>query len=445
MLFNCCRVIFAAMRIHRLRTFLFVLVVAIVAQAADRITDLRPTVILISIDGFRPDYLGSGTPNLNSLVERGVRAKWLIPSFPTKTFPNHYTIVTGLYPEHHGIIANNIWDDAIGAKFKTTDREQVQNSKWWGGEPIWVTAEKQGLLTAPLDWPGSEAAIEDTRPKYWEQFNEKVAAEDRVAKLLTYLDKPSPERPRFLTLYMNEVDDAGHDFGPASPEVSEAVAKVDAAVGTLLAGLRERGIEDQVNIIVVSDHGMAPTSRKRLIELDRYLDLKTVRVTDWGPPIALNALNGNNVALQEELKRVPHARVYMTANVPARLHYSDSSRIMPVLLLPDEGWTINSHDWVEKHPKFEHGGQHGYDNNAKSMRATFIAAGPAFASHATLEPFSNVHIYSLMAYLLNLKPAETDGSINVFKSVLVKSTEAPRRIERAPWRKERIEVAGLSH
>jgi predicted AlkP superfamily pyrophosphatase or phosphodiesterase len=432
------------MRRHRLHFFASVLLLAIAAQAADRISDLRSTVILVSIDGFRPDYLGSDTPNLNSLVERGVRAKWLIPSFPTKTFPNHYTIVTGLYPAHHGIIGNNIWDDVIGAKFTPTNREQLQNSKWWGGEPIWVTAEKQGVLTAPLDWPGSEAEIEDTRPSYWQEFSAKPTAEERVAKALPYLDKDAPQRPRLITIYMNEVDEAGHDFGPGSPEVKQAVSKVDAAIGNLLAGLRERGIEDQANIIVVSDHGMAPTSRRKEVELDKYVDLKTVDVVDWGPPISVRALDGNNAALFEKLKRVSHAKAYLATDVPARLHYSDSPRIMPVILLPDEGWTINSREYFEKHPKFEHGGQHGYDNEAKSMRATFIAAGPAFASHVTLSPLANVHVYSLMAYLLNLRPAETDGSINVFKSVLVKSTEGPRRIERAPWRGERVEVAVAS-
>ncbi|HVZ17232.1 MAG TPA: ectonucleotide pyrophosphatase/phosphodiesterase [Terriglobales bacterium] len=433
------------MRTRLTRTLILILLVAVAASAADRITDLRSTVLLVSIDGFRPDYLGDNTPNLDSLADRGVRAKWMIPSFPTKTFPNHYTIVTGLYPEHHGIVANNIWDDTMGLKFAVKDREQLKNSKWWGGEPIWVTAEKQGVVTAPLDWPGSEAAIEDKHPTYYREFDSKMSAEERVTQLLPYFDKPSPERPRFLTLYMDEVDEAGHDFGPGSSEVKEAVAKVDAALGKLLSGLRERGIEDQVNIIVVSDHGMAPTSRKKLVQLDDYVDLKTVMIADWGPPIALRALDGNNAGLLEKLKRIPHAHAYASADLPARLHYSDSPRIMPVLLLPEEGWTINSRDWVEKHPKFEHGGQHGYDNQDKSMRATFIAAGPAFASHATLAPFANVHVYSLMAYLLNLHPVKTDGSINVFESVLVKSTEGPKRIERAPWRGERLEVASVSH
>jgi predicted AlkP superfamily pyrophosphatase or phosphodiesterase len=432
---------------HRVsrRVALFALFVcAIFCNAADRITDLRPTVLLISLDGFRPDYLGSGTPNLNALAARGVRAKWLIPSFPTKTFPNHYTIVTGLYPAHTGIIANNMVDPNINSKFTPTDRQQMQNPAWWGGEPIWITAEKQGLETAALDWPGSEAAIENTHATYWREFDPKLTASDRVQKLLPYFDKPIAQRPRFLTLYMDEVDEAGHAAGPDSHEVREAVTKVDKAIGELIAGLRERGIDDQVNIIVISDHGMAPTSRKRLIVLDDYVDLKSVSVADWGPPVALRALDGTNAALADKLKSVPHAHAYLASQLPARFHYTDSPRIMPVLLLADEGWTISSRGYVDSHPEWTHGGQHGYDNDLKSMRATFIAAGPAFSQHAILPPFSNVHIYSLMAYLLNLRPAETDGSINVFKSVLVKRSEAPRHVERAPWRHQ-DELAGLTY
>jgi predicted AlkP superfamily pyrophosphatase or phosphodiesterase len=425
----------------RIRAIVLVLFLVTGAIAADRIADLRPTVILVSIDGFRADYLGTETPNLNSLAERGVHAKWLIPSFPTKTFPNHYTIVTGLYPAHHGIVANSIWDESIDAKFTSSDRSQVQNSKWWGGEPIWATAEKQGLRCAPLDWPGSEAEIKETRPSYWQEFDSKRTADERVATLLPFLDKPAPDRPRFLTLYMSEVDEAGHNFGPRSPQVHEALAKVDSAFGKLLAGLRERGIEDQVNIIVVSDHGMSSTSRKKLIFLDDYIDLKEVRIADWGPPIALNAIDGNNAALVDKLRHLRHAKVYLSADLPRRWHYVDSPRIQPVIVMPDDEWTMNSHEYMDKHADFQHGGQHGYDNELKSMRALFIAAGPSF-NHAAMKPFSNVHIYSLLAALLNVHPAETDGSLDVFRNVLIRrgETEVPRPA-RAPWRKERDEVA----
>ena len=434
------------MRFQRARG-LFVLVLCLVtwANAADKVADLRPTVILISLDGFRPDYIGSDSPNLEALMKRGVHAKWLIPSFPTKTFPNHYTIATGLYPAHHGIIANSFYDPTFQARFSPSNREEVTNARWWGGEPIWVTAEKQGVRTAPVFWPGSEAPIENIRPSYYEEFNDKRPDDERVQKLLTLFDLPASERPRFLTLYLSDVDHAGHDFGPGTPEVKSAVGKVDTAVGQLLTGLRARSIEDQVNIIVVSDHGMAATSRDRVIVLDDYLDLKTVDASDWGPVVSIRARDGNNAAVMAKLARLKHAQAYFAADVPARWHYSDSPRIQPILVVAQSGWLLESRDYMDKHPDFHRGGNHGYDNADKSMHALFIAAGPAFATHATLPPFSNVHIYSLMAYLLNLRPAETDGSINVFKDVLVKQGDrVPPHPERAPWRKERDQDAALS-
>jgi predicted AlkP superfamily pyrophosphatase or phosphodiesterase len=235
-----------------------------------------------------------------------------------------------------------------------------------------------------------------------------------------------------LTLYLSNVDHAGHDYGPGTPEVAAAVSKVDRAVGKLLAGLKDLGIEDQVNIIVVSDHGMAQTSRKRVDILDNYVDLKTVDVIDYGPVVSLRALDGNNAAVFAKLKHIPHVHAYQAADVPARWHYSDSPRIMPILLVCDSGWLLQSRDFVAKHPDFQHGGNHGYDNRDKSMRATFLAAGPAFTTHAVLQPFPNVDVYSLLAYILNLHPAQTDGTINVFKLVLVNRSGGSRRTERAP-------------
>ena len=436
----------SAIPMHLKRTrALVVLVLCLItwANAAEKISDLRPTIVLVSIDGFRPDYLSSRTPNLDALENRGTHAKWLIASFPTKTFPNHYTIVTGLYPAHHGIIGNTFWDPAFQAKFSMSNREAVADARWWGGEPIWVTAEKQGVRTAPVFWPGSEAAIEGVRPSYYDAFDDRRPDDVRVEKLLSLLDLPAAERPRFLTLYFSDVDHAGHDFGPGSKEVKAAVEKVDGEIGKLVSGLRERGVLDQVNLIVVSDHGMAATSRKRTIVLDNYVDLKTVDVTDWGPVVSIRAKDGNNATVIEKLQHVKHAQAYLAADVPARWHYSDSPRIQPILLAAQDGWLVESRDYLDKHPEFQHGGNHGYDNAAKDMRATFIAAGPAFASHTTMAPFANVNIYSLLAYLLNLRPAETDGSINVFKDVLVKRTEAPPRMEKAPWRKERNQDARL--
>ncbi|MGA1998764.1 MAG: ectonucleotide pyrophosphatase/phosphodiesterase [Terriglobales bacterium] len=417
---------------RKLRAYV-VLVLLLLASnvfAAD-VRDLKPTVILISIDGFRYDYFGKApTPNLDSLIARGVRARYMVPSFPTKTFPNHYTLVTGLYPAHHGIIANTMWDDALHATFKMSDRKQVQDARWWGGEPIWVTAQKAGQKTAPMYWPGSEAAIEGLIPTYWEAWDEKnkTTFEYRVSKVLSWLDLPAPERPTFLTLYFENVDQAGHDFGPDSPQLHAAMERVDQAIGLLLQGLAARRIEDQVNIVVVSDHGMAACSRQRLIMLDDYVDPSNVIVVDTSPVLAAKAKDGNNAALVAKLKLVPHLTVYTPDTVPQRLYYTGNPRITPVIAVADVGWKITSHDYVAKHPDNKYGGDHGYDNAAPEMRAIFVAAGPAFKPHRSLPGFPNVDVYPLLAYLLNVAPASNDGDLRVFKPVLRPKTATGRRL-----------------
>jgi predicted AlkP superfamily pyrophosphatase or phosphodiesterase len=428
------------MRIYRsLVVVCLLLVLVSSAFAAERITNLRPTVILVSIDGFRPDYLNKvETPNLHSIMARGTHAKYMIPSFPTKTFPNHYTIVTGLYPAHHGIVANNIYDPDMNARFKTSDRAAVTDARWWGGEPIWVTAEKQGVRTAPLLWPGALAKEEGVEPAYNMEWNDKLPNEERIAKLVSLLDLPVSDRPQFLTLYFDLVDHAGHDFGPTSPEVRQAVEAADKGIGELLAALRERGIEEQVNLIVVSDHGMSPVSAKRNVVLDDYLDMQSVEVVDVSPVLALRPKDGNVEALYEKVKHVPHAKAYLATNTPQRWHFSDNHRITPVILVADDEWSLNSREWLKTHQV--KGGAHGYDNESKNMRALFIAAGPAFLT-GTMKPFANIHVYSLLAYLLSLTPAKTDGSLDVFRPVLAERSSEPVKKVLAPWQKEWDEVA----
>jgi predicted AlkP superfamily pyrophosphatase or phosphodiesterase len=427
------------MRIRPTRT-LFVLlawVIAIAASAAERITDLRPTVLLISIDGCRYDYLDKiDTPNLHSLIERGTRAKWMIPSFPTKTYPNHYTIVTGLYPAHHGMVANNMYDPIMNARFTMKDAD---DARWWGGEPIWVTAEKQGVHAAPLLWPGALAKEEGVESSFQMAWREGISIQQRVAKVAEVLDQPVSNRPQLITMYFDMVDDAGHHNGPMSPQVVTALQQVDDGVGQILKVLHDRGIEDQVNIIVVSDHGMSPISAKKVVYLDKYLDPKTVDIVDASPVLALRPKDGNARALYEELKNIKHGKAYLAENVPERWHYSGNRRIQPVMVMADDNWTINTREYFAKHEV--EAGNHGFDNKTKNMRAIFLAAGPAF-QHGEMKPFPNVDVYSLMAYVLNLQPVKNDGSLDPFQSVLVqRSDRNPTRKMRAPWQKEWDEVA----
>lgn len=390
------------------------------------IKDLRPTVILISLDGFRFDYLEKyEPPNLKSLAREGVQAKWMIPSFPTKTFPNHYTIATGLYPQNHGIVENNVFDKGFNATFTMGNRAEVQNSRWWFGEPIWITAEKQGQSAAPLFWPGSEAEIAGARPTYWKPYDGKMTSEARVDTVLSWLDLPPGERPTFLSLYFSDVDSAGHDFSPDAVETRDAVIKVDSDLGRLIDGLKARGIFAQVNLIIVSDHGMATQDPNNVIILDELFDTNLAEKVLWTSEIvSVFPKPGKEDAIYETLqgKLPPQAKVYRKAEMAARFHYSNSPRIASLLVLPEEGWTLSTRERFDemKSRNRQNGmrGGHGYDNELQSMRAIFIAHGSAFKKGTVIEPFENVQVYNVMTRILGLTPAPNDGNDSVAKEAL---------------------------
>jgi len=383
---------------------------------------LAPTVILVSFDGWRADYRSRATlPNLERLIARGVRADYMRPSFPSKTFPNHYTIVTGLYPGHHGIVANNIWDAPTGRLFTLARRQEVQDPMWWGGEPIWATAGRAGQRTATMFWPGSEAPIGGRRPTYWAPYDEKVPGSARVAKVLEWLDLPTDQRPTFLSLYFEETDSAGH-AGPDLPAVPEALRKSDAWLGELLDGIERRGLTGLVNVVVVSDHGMAATSLDRVVLLDDYISLEDVRIVDINPTLGLVPRAGKEETVYLALKSAnPHLRVYRKNETPAHWHYRDHPRIPPIVGVADEGWQIMTRATVAAMKASGQGqtsGQHGYDPEVPSMRAIFVGAGPAFRQGAVVKPFENVSVYNVLCRILGLTPAPNDGDPAVVPQVL---------------------------
>ena len=406
---------------------LFLLAANPAAFAQSRpITDLQPTVILISIDGFRSDYLDKyQPPNLRRLAREGVRARWMTPSFPSKTFPNHYAIATGLYPQNNGIVENNIYDPATHVTFTMDNRKEVANGRWWLGEPIWITAERQGQRAAPMFFPGSEAEIAGVRPTFWKPYDGKVANEARVDMALGWLDLPARQRPTLLTLYFSDVDSAGHDFSPEAPEVKQAVFKVDRAIGHLLAGLKARGIYSQVNLIIVSDHGMATQETNHFIFVDKLFDAGLAEKVLWtGEIVGIWPKGGKEDEIYNALKAglPPQAKVYRKRDVPARFHYSDSPRIPPLLVLPDEGWVLTNQQryaTMKEKGELQHArGGHGYDNQLSSMRALFIAHGEAIKRDKVIGPFENVQVYDLMCAILKLKPAPNDGNMELAKEVL---------------------------
>ena len=410
------------MRFRLLLVLLLAVWVAGCASAPARVatSHARQPLLLISIDAFRADYIRRGiTPTLSALAADGVRAEALQSAVPTLTFPNHYTLVTGLYPDHHGIVNNTMYDSILG-HFSLGNRKAVDDGRWWDeGEPIWATADQQGLKTATMFWPGSGAEIHGHRPDHWLPFNGKLSPDQRVDQALQWLDLPVAQRPGFVTLYFDDVDHAGHDYGPETPEVNAALRKVDTAIGRLVAGLKARGLYARMNIIVVSDHGMAATPRGQAVLMDKHIDLDDVRVVSMGILAGFIPKPGHRAEVATKLLQ-PHAhmRCWSKADIPTRLHYGSNPRIPPLVCLANVGWQISSSDYVAKRKKPMSLGEHGYDNASPLMRALFIAHSPAFRDGLVVPKFPNVDVYPLMTHLLGIRPAANDGDYRAVEDML---------------------------
>lgn len=367
----------------------------------------RPLVILVSVDGLRADYLDRGvTPNIAALAAAGVRGA-MRPSFPSLTFPNHYTLVTGLRPDDHGIVGNTMFDSDIpGVRFSLGNHDAVVDRRWWDeAEPIWVTAEKAGLRTGTMFWPGSEAEIHGVRPTRWQAFDGKLPAAARVDVLFGWLDDPAPIRPVFLTLYFDDVDHAGHEAGPDGAAVNTALVTVDRAIRRLVRGLKDRGIA--ANIILVADHGMAATSPARVIPMAALAPATTYRLVTAGPYAGLDPLAGQDTALATALLHPhAHAECWRRQDIPKRFEYGRNPRVPAFLCLAETGWLILPDDA----PPPVAGGAHGYDNAAPEMLATFIASGPTIKPGAALPVFDNVDVYPLVMALIGVSALPSDGS-----------------------------------
>jgi len=387
------------------------------------IKDLKPTVILISLDGFRYDYIDKySSPTLNKLAKGGVRAKWMIPSFPTKTFPNHYAIATGLYPEHNGIVENNIWD--FDVVFGLDKREEVQNPRWWLGEPIWVTAEKQGQRAGAFFFPGTEAEIGGVRPTFWNQYDGKVPNETRVDTVLGWLDLPKEKRPTIYTLYFSDTDDAGHGYSPDSEETRKAVEKVDGDIKRLMDGLKTRKIESKVNIIIVADHGMATVDQRNVVIMDDLINLDdTERYLTTGEIWQIFPKPGKEESILAALQKPGlHTTCWAKNQIPSRLNYQDGPRIAPIVCSSDLGWIMTTRERNETMKKRDSylrpHGAHGYDNRYQEMQGTFIAHGRAFKRGYVAKPFPHVDVYHSSCKILRLKPAKNDGNLRRVRAML---------------------------
>lgn len=393
------------------------------------------TVIMIGIDGLRADAIDrTDAPTLNMLARGGVRARGMRPAMPSKTFTNFYSLATGLHPAHHGLVSNYPYDRKMGRTFsRATD---TSDPAWWGGEPIWVTAEKQGVKAATYFWVGSEVAIDGIQPTFWKPFQQDKDYSERVNEVLGWLNLPEAERPRLVTLYFSAVDTALHDEGVGSDAETEAIKKVDSHIADLIAGLKARAMYDNTNIIIVSDHGMVNLSDRKIINLDPIVDLSPFIIPDWnksyGPAYApfLN-LYGNSEDIDQVAHKLagkhPNLRVLRRGNFPDNYHFDHPDRGPDLMILADPGWTVYASEdgsppkslWDIPVPV----ATHGYDNADPLMAATFIASGPAFKAGITVGTFDNVEVYGILACALNIIPAKTDGDIRNVQGMMKRACD----------------------
>ncbi|KAI1206670.1 ectonucleotide pyrophosphatase/phosphodiesterase family member 3 [Annulohypoxylon truncatum] len=396
-----------------------------------------PTTLIISLDGFRADFLNRGlTPRLNSFIKEGVSPLYMTPSFPSVTFPNHYTLATGLYPESHGVVGNTFWDPDLEGEFYYTDPDKSLDPKWWAGEPFWVTAEQQGVRTAVHMWPGSEAHIMGVEPSFLDKYNGKEKLNNKVDRILEFLDKPGVEtpdadpndiRPQIIAAYVPNVDADGHRYGPNSTRIRSTIHSVDKMLNRLFHGLEKRNLTDIVNVIIVSDHGMATTDVSRMIQIEDLVDIEKVEHLDGWPLVGIRPKNPDDLQLlyeqaAEKVKSNPNFEVYLRdKDMPERYHFSNNKRIAPLWIIPKTGWAIVKREEFDiqeakaKNRVYHPRGLHGYDHEHPLMRAIFVARGPAFPHqpHSKVEIFQNINVYNILCDSVGMKAMPNNGTLHL--------------------------------
>ena len=377
-----------------------------------------PYVVMLSIDGCRWDYPDiHDMDNLKKIGEDGVRAEAIIPSYPTKTFPNHYTMATGLYPDHHGIVANSFYDPETSLFFSIGNRERVEDTRFWGGEPIWETAEKQGVRTASFFWVGSETNSK-YHPSIRKYFDDQIPFPTRVDSAISWLYLPEKIRPHLILFYFEEPDGAGHQYGPESDETKLVLSYVDSLIGVTREkiDLAEEELGINVNFIVTSDHGMGYIPPEQNIFLEDHINLDDIEMFAGGnPSIMIQPIEGKTENLMAELSGIPKLKAWKRDNLPAHYHYGSNNRILELIIEADAGWGV-------RFRKNESGGYslgaHGYDPVNKDMHAIFYAEGPAFKEGYVHPGFENTCLYPLLAEILNIDPVEVDGNLQDVKGML---------------------------
>lgn len=375
----------------------------------------KPLVVLVSIDGFKPEYLRRGlSPTLNKLAEEGASSDGLIPPFPSLTFPSHYSVVTGLTPDHHGIVNNVMYDPQISDQvFKLSSREAVMNPKWWvDGIPIWVTASQQGKISSTLFWPGTEAKNQELQPQDWLTYDGKMDSMQRVEKLLEWLDRPDAKRADFATLYFSEVDSAGHEYGPRSKETNTSIHNVDLALTKFIEGLNRLKLKNKTTFVITSDHGMAEVSENNLVDIKSLVEKYDGTSIRWlGPLAGVDVDPKEKESVLSRLTKESHMDCWPKEKLPVEFHFGTNRRIPNIVCLAKLGWTITDNPNKKPIP-----GQHGYDPNLTDMHGIFIASGYRIEKRR-LGKFNNIDVYPLLMKLIKLDGDSRDANDHLTKLI----------------------------
>ena len=381
----------------------------------------KPYVLLISFDGFRWDYSERGiTPNIDTLKNSGVHALSLRPSFPSKTFPNHYSIITGMYPENHGIIANSFTNPYTSDKYRIGKSPAVKDSKWYIGEAFWETAERNNIKTASYFWPGSEVELEYRHPSIYETYEHNRPYKERIDGVINWLKLPQNEKPHFITLYFHDTDTYGHNFGPNSAEINQSIQRLDSLIGYLNYGLSKIGMSDSVNVILVSDHGMTDISSEEYINIEEMLVGYDYELGGAKTFMMIEPSTSDFDSVYSILKaNENHYNVYLKEEVPDYFHFSKHPFIYSIVLVAEIGWSLVNNEWLKGLKRDYSKGNHGFDNNHTDMHGIFIAKGPNFKERYTTGTIWNIDINPLLCKIFNIQPrSNIDGKLERIQFIL---------------------------
>lgn len=393
--------------------FAFIITLALAANLY-----ARHYTVVVSLDGFRWDYPQLyNTPFIDYMASQGVESG-LIPSFPSKTFPNHYTLATGLYPDHHGIVGNDFYDSVTKESFSLSSKAAKTDSRFYGGEPVWITAQKQGLHTTVFYWPGSDVKVKGSYPDKFFKYDElpRLDYSQRIDSIIHELEKPASSRPELIMAYFDQPDASGHLYGPHNKHTRKMVAIIDSLMQNLYNRIQQLPVAADVNLIILSDHGMAWVAKEHQIRVMPYLKKEWIRKISGNVPANIYTAEGCADSVYTALSHIDHIKVWKKADIPAYLHYGSSPRVGDVVATPDVGYYIIE-DTIDA------GGTHGYDPELQDMHALFRAIGPDF-NHVSAPHFHNVNVYALICRLLGITPAPNDGNIKETEILLKESLKS---------------------